>query len=247
MQPAGEDQRRRHPVSNIRSACALVFSCVGRTIFISGGTGYVGASLIPRLLERGHSVRSLCRRGSERKLAPGAEPVHGNALDPTSFSPSGCDTFVHLVGTPHPAPWKGAQFRAVDLVSFKASIAAAKLAQVSHFVYVSVAHPAPIMRSYIEVRTECERLIARTKVRASVLRPWYVLGPGHKWPLALAPVYWVCERLPGVAEGARRLGLVTLEQMVETLAWSIENPPEKSRVLSVEQIRDCQSRCSTLV
>jgi nucleoside-diphosphate-sugar epimerase len=225
------------PRKNIRSCPALVFSHVSRNIFISGGTGYIGASLIPRLLEGGHSVRSLCRPGSEHKLTPGAEPVRGNALDPTSFSPSGCDTFVHLVGTPHPAPWKGAEFRAIDLVSFKSSVAAAKLAQVSHFVYVSVAHPAPIMHSYIEVRKECERLLARTRVRASILRPWYVLGPGHRWPFALAPVYWACERLPGMREGARRLGLVTLEEMVETLVWSIENPPYTSRVLSVAQIR----------
>src|SRR5688572_10199023 len=119
------------------------------TIFISGGTGYIGASLIPRLLRTGHAVRALCRPGSEHKLAAGADAVPGNALDPVSFSAAGCDTFVHLVGTPHPAPWKGAQFRAVDLVSLKASLAAAKGARVSHFVYVSVAHPAPVMQSYI--------------------------------------------------------------------------------------------------
>jgi uncharacterized protein YbjT (DUF2867 family) len=207
------------------------------TIFISGGTGYMGSSLIPRLLSRGHSVRALCRPGSEHKLTAGAAPVSGDALDPISFSAAGCDIFVHLVGTPHPAPWKGAQFRAIDLVSLKASLAAAKVAGVSHFVYVSVAHPAPIMKSYIDVRMECERLIAQSSMRASILRPWYVLGPGHRWPLALVPVYRVMERLPGVGESARRLGLVTLEQMVEALAWSVENPPENSRVLSVEQIR----------
>jgi uncharacterized protein YbjT (DUF2867 family) len=212
------------------------------TIFISGGTGYMGASLIPRLLGTGYTVRALCRPGSEHKVAAGAYPVPGNALSPISFSAAGCDTFVHLVGTPHPAPWKGAQFRAVDLPSLEASLAAAKMAGVSHFVYVSVAHPAPIMKSYIDVRPECERLIAQSSMRASILRPWYVLGPGHRWPLALVPAYRVMERLPVTGEMARRLGLVTLEQMVEALAWSIENPPESRRVLSVEQIRTVGSR-----
>lgn len=37
-------------------------------VFIAGGTGYMGRRLIPRLLERGHKVRALVRRGSEFKL-----------------------------------------------------------------------------------------------------------------------------------------------------------------------------------
>jgi hypothetical protein len=39
--------------------------------------------------------------------------------------------------------------------------------------------------------------------------------------------------------------------MVEALAWSVENPPENSRVLSVEQIRaigsDAEGRVGTSV
>jgi uncharacterized protein YbjT (DUF2867 family) len=209
---------------------------VGRTIFISGGTGYLGVSLIPRLLNRGHSVRALCRKGSEHKLPPGAEVISGNALDPSTFSPAGCDTLVHLVGTPHPAPWKGAQFRAVDLISLKSSIAAAKAGDVQHVVYVSVAHPAPVMKQYIEVRMECERIIRNSGIRASVLRPWYVLGPGHQWPIILKPAYWICGRLPRVREGARRLGLVRQIEMIEAIVHAVEHPPEAWRVYGVEQI-----------
>jgi uncharacterized protein YbjT (DUF2867 family) len=197
----------------------------------------MGASLVPRLLERGHSVRMLSRRGSEQKRAPGAHAVTANALDAATFSPVGCDTFVHLVGTPRPAPWKGAQFRSIDLVSLKASVAAAGLARVPHFIYVSVAHPAPVMKAYIEVRTECERIISESGLCATILRPWYVLGPGHWWPLALTPAYWICERLPATRDAAHRLGLVTLDQMVQALVWAVDNQPEKIRLLSVDQIR----------
>jgi uncharacterized protein YbjT (DUF2867 family) len=210
---------------------------VGRIIYISGGTGYLGASLIPRLCKRGHFVRALCRPGSEQKLARYADPVTGNALDASTFSPAGFDTFVHLVGTPHPAPWKGEQFRAIDFVSLKASIEAAKLAMVSHFVYVSVAHPAPVMKSYIEVRAECERIVVASGIPATILRPWYVLGPGHWWPGVLKPAYWLCEHLPPTSSAARRLGLVSLQEMVDALTWSIENPPCGTMVLEVPEIR----------
>jgi uncharacterized protein YbjT (DUF2867 family) len=88
-----------------------------RSVFISGGTGYMGRRLIPRLLERGHQVRALVRSGSEKNLSPGCTPVLGNALDETSYAkqvaPS--DTFVQLVGVAHPSPTKAAEFRKVDL------------------------------------------------------------------------------------------------------------------------------------
>ena len=67
---------------------------------------------------------------------------------------------MHLVGTPHPSPAKAAEFRRVDLPSIHAAVAAVSSARVAHLVYVSVAHPAPIMHAYIEVRTEGEAAIA---------------------------------------------------------------------------------------
>ena len=50
---------------------------------------------------------------------------------------------VHLVGTPHPGPAKAAEFRRVDLPSVAAPVAAARDRGAAHFVYVSVAQPAP--------------------------------------------------------------------------------------------------------
>jgi uncharacterized protein YbjT (DUF2867 family) len=85
---------------------------------------------------------------------------------------------VHLVGTPRPSPLKAAQFQAVDLASIRATVAAATRGSVRHLVYVSVAHPAPVMRAYIAVRQEGEALIRASGLPARLLRPWYVVGPG---------------------------------------------------------------------
>ena len=105
-------------------------------VFVSGGTGYIGTRLIKLLLDRSHSVTGLVRRRG--KLPSGATELQGNALDASTFT-VGDDTFVHLVGVSHPAPWKQSQFRAVDLASVRASVAAAVRAGVKNFVYVSVA------------------------------------------------------------------------------------------------------------
>lgn len=214
-------------------------SGIARDVFIAGGTGYMGRRLIAQLLERGHRVRALVRPGSEGKLPAGCTAVVGNALDRTSYDNqvTGADTFVQLVGVAHPSPAKAAQFRAIDLVAAREAVAVAAHAAIRHFVYVSVAHPAPVMKAYIEVRRECEDMIRDSGLPATILRPWYVLGPGHRWPYALVPVYWLLERFPATRDGARRLGLVTLGQMGAALLYAVENPSLNVRIFDVQKIR----------
>jgi uncharacterized protein YbjT (DUF2867 family) len=211
----------------------------GRCVFVAGGTGYMGQKLIAKLLSRGHEVRALVRPGSEKKLPAGCKPVDGNALDGASYANqiSPADTFVQLVGVAHPSPAKAAEFRRVDLPAGLGAIAAAKSVGIRHFVYLSVAHPAPMMHNYIAVRSQCEAAIERAGLNATILRPWYVLGPGHRWPYLLLPVYKVAELLPPTREGAQRLGLVTLEQMTNALTVAVENPVEGIRVVTVPEIR----------
>jgi uncharacterized protein YbjT (DUF2867 family) len=206
---------------------------------MTGATGYVGRQLVPKLLERGHSVRALVRDPSRARLPPACDVVVGNALDRRTFEPlvAPADTFVHLVGTPHPSPAKAAEFRRVDLVSIQEAVPAAVAAGVRHFVYVSVAHPAPVMDAYIAVRSEGEVFLRASGLSATILRPWYILGPGHRWPVLLLPIYWVMERLPSTREGARRLGLVTIDQFVATLVRVIEQGSQGIRIVEVPEIR----------
>ncbi len=199
----------------------------------------MGQQLIPLLLQKGHSVRALARKGSEAKLPSNATPILGDALDQASFigqiAPS--DTFIQLVGVAHPSPSKAEQFRSIDLVSVRASVAAAAETGIQHFIYVSVAQPAPMMKDYIAVRAAGESLISAARLNATILRPWYVLGRGHRWPYALMPMYWVFELLPKTRESARRLGLVTLKQMLNALVQAVGNPASGIRIVEVPEIR----------
>lgn len=210
-----------------------------RKVFVTGATGYLGVRLIPLLLERGHHVIALARKESAKNLPAGCQVAIGNPLDGGTVAEfvRGADTLVHLVGVPKPSPWKGPQFRAIDGPSALAAIRAATATGVRHFVYVSVAHPAPIMKDYIAVRADCEAAIVEAGLVATILRPWYILGPGHWWPLLLQPVYRLLERIPGKREATTRLGLVTIKEMLAAMVWSIEHPPERRRVIEVPEIR----------
>lgn len=208
-------------------------------VFVTGGTGYIGGRLLPALMRRGHQVSALTRPQSAHRLAPGCRAVVGDALDAASYAQAidGADALVHLVGVAHPSPAKAALFRSVDLASAREAVAAALAARVKHFVYLSVAQPAPVMRAYVAARAEGEALIRASGIAASFLRPWYVVGPGHRWPLVLLPAYSLLERLPVTHDAAQRFGLVSVEQMVSAIVHAVEDPPLGVRVLEVPDTR----------
>ena len=102
------------------------------------------------------------------------------------------------------------------------------------------------MKAFIEARSAGEAMIRESGINATFVRPWYVLGPGHWWPYAILPVYWILERLPNTKESAERLGLVTIDQMLSAIVWATENPPSGVQILDVPKIRELSRSSSTL-
>jgi len=124
------------------------------------------------------------------------------------------------------------------LGSIRATVSAATRARESHVVYVSVAHPAPVMRAYIAARVEGEALVAATGIAATILRPWYVLGPGHRWPIVLTPLYALLRMIPATRASAQRLGLVTRTQVIASLVHAVANPPPSGlRIVEVPEMK----------
>jgi nucleoside-diphosphate-sugar epimerase len=210
-------------------------------ILVTGGTGYIGRHLIPLLIARGHRVRVLSREQSLGRVPDGAAGVAGDALNTESVASAirPDDTVIHLVGTPHPSPSKADQFEKVDLVSIRSTVAAAQKIGIAHLIYVSVAQPAPVMQSYLWVRLLGETMIREAGLTASIVRPWYVLGPGHWWPKLIRPLYRLADRIPSLRPTAERLGLLTIEQMVNAVVYAAENRPPtgQRRIYDVPAMR----------
>ncbi|HEX2060376.1 MAG TPA: NAD(P)H-binding protein [Thermoanaerobaculia bacterium] len=199
-------------------------------VFIAGATGYIGRHLVPELARRGHTVRALVRPSSLDRLPADAKPVIGDALNAATFAhalaPS--DTFIQLVGVPHPSPAKAEEFRKVDLVAIRESVRAVSGSGIRHFIYLSVAMPAPVMKEYIAVREEGERLVRGSGLAATFVRPFYVLGPGHWWPYLVLPLFWL------FAEP--HLYPVKLRAVVNAIADAVENPADGVRIIDAAEL-----------
>jgi len=212
-----------------------------KQIFITGGTGYMGSRLIKMLLAKGYKVKALVRKGSENKLPEGCAYVIANPFDAESFVkeiPAGA-TFIQLLGVAHPSPKKKEQFKTIDLASAKASACAAQKAGVKHFIYISVAQtPTNIMKDYQQCRAEGEACIRATQIPATFIRPWYVVGPGHYWPLLFSPFFKILEWIPSTSQKAKALRLVSLRQMLNTLVHAVKNAPKENvNIIEIESIR----------
>ena len=199
----------------------------------------MGTRLIKALQNQEYLIRALVRKGSENNLSRGCAMITGNALDASSYQdkiePS--SIFVHLVGVAHPSPSKKEQFKKIDLVSIQEAAKAAVYAHVDHFIYLSVSqYPTKIMREFQQVRAEGERLLLQTGLKTSFIRPWYVLGPGHWWPILLKP-FLLLAKYAGKREAVENLDTVTLPQMINILLYAIKNPPGRNPVYDVPAIK----------
>ena len=108
-------------------------------------------------------------------------------------------TFVQLLGVSRPNPTKAGEFRSIGRAAALGAIETASRAGVAHFIYLGVAQPAPVMKSYFAVRAECEAALVSGGLKSTILRPWYVLGPGHRWPYLFRPFTGCLRKIPGRA------------------------------------------------
>ena len=224
-------RRRRVGSSSVRRTAASTRSDrVGRRIWIPFSLPVAPVTSVGRSSKRCSQRNTTCTRctpGSENKLPSGALPVLGNALDGASFAgaiPPGA-TVVHLVGTPHPNPAKATGIPTRRSRIDQGHLAAAQRSAVRHLVYVSVAHPAPVMQAYIAARQEGELLVRTSGIRATIV------SHGTSWGRVIAGlicwcrVYAILRWFPTARDGAERLGLVTRRAMIATLVRDRQASP----------------------
>ena len=64
-----------------------------------------------------------------------------------------------------------------------------------------------------------------------------MLGPGHRWPYALVPIYMLLRAIPATRDSATRLGLVSRGEMVGALRSAVRDPAAGIRIMGVSEIR----------
>jgi nucleoside-diphosphate-sugar epimerase len=161
-------------------------------VLVIGGTGLIGSYAVKELIERGHSVRILCRTPATSCATDVTEFVQGDyllGLPPSAFD--GVEGLVHAAGTDYrifPKEDAGAFFHRTNVIASAKVFADARQAGVKRGVFISSFYhanwPQYCEHPYIASRRDSEEAVIQAsagELSVSIIQPAWVLGitQGH--------------------------------------------------------------------
>jgi len=208
---------------------------------VTGGTGFVGAAIVRRLLEAGHEVRALVRESSPRANLEGlpVETAVGDLLDPESLARAarGCEALFHAAAdyrlwTPNPAEIYEANVTGtVNVIRAATEAGATRVVYTSSVGTLGLApggapadEETPVSiadmighykRSKFLAEAEVRRLIAREGVPVVIVNPSAPVGPRDikPTPTGRMIVEAAAGRMPAYVETG--LNVVHVEDVAE--------------------------------
>jgi len=171
---------------------------------VTGATGLLGSHICEQLIRRGHAVRAIVRKGSDKRFLESlsVECVTGDITDPASLVPAMADVDVVYHAAARVGDWgPWSDFVAVSIQGTANVLEAAARAGVKRFLHVSsisaygqvdgagtvLDETAPLGRNvhrwsyYTRAKVEAERLVwaahARGDIPVTVCRPSWLYGP----------------------------------------------------------------------
>lgn len=211
-----------------------------RSVFVTGGSGFIGGHLIERLRADGHTVRALARSSSaaERVRARGAEAVEGELADVEAMraGAEGCELAFHAAAML--GDWgKREDFERGNVEGTKNVLRACEEAGVRRFVHVGTeavllaGEPLIDVDETAPLRLDSPALYSSTKARAEqavlaangeafetvVVRPRFVWGAGDTTLLPVLAEMVRSGRFAWIAGGRHRTSITHVDNTVEGL------------------------------
>jgi nucleoside-diphosphate-sugar epimerase len=210
-------------------------------ILVTGASGFIGRAVVAALARDGHAVRAAVRRPL-LSFPAGIDIVqHPDLSEPFDWQPllKGVDQVVHLAGIAHSRGVNPARHDRVNRAATARLAAAATLAGVSHFVFVSSIRaqcgptadhalterdaPAPI-DAYGRSKLAAEEAVRAAGVPFTILRPVALYGPGVKGYFALLARAAVSPLPLPVKNFGNRRSLLGIDNFISALTFVLSTP-----------------------
>jgi uncharacterized protein YbjT (DUF2867 family) len=204
-------------------------------ILVTGGTGVIGAGVIPELLRRGHRVRLLSRHADDdAKQWEGIEPFRGNVADGESIRGAavGCDAIVHIAGIVAEEP-PDRTFAKVNVDGTGNLLAEAQRANVRRFVYLSSLGADRGTSDYHRSKLDAEALVKASPLTWTILRPGNVFGPGDEVISTILKLVRALPAVPVVGDGRQPFQPIWYEDLGKAVATTLERDDLASQTLEL--------------
>lgn len=223
-------------------------------IFITGGAGFCGSVLVPRLLNKGHhvTVYDTLWFGCHLPNHPNLQVIKGDIRDTDWFEHSLYETnaVIHLAAVANdPSAELDEHFtKEIDLDAFEPLVVAAKEAGVNRFIYCSTSsvygisdapdvteeHPCVPITLYNRFKADCEPILFRhasEDFTCTILRPATVCGYSPRQRLDLCVNILVNHAVNKgeitVFGGSQQRPNIHIEDLVDFYELLLEAPHEK--------------------
>jgi NADH dehydrogenase len=208
-----------------------------KRVFVTGGSGFVGQSVLEELLSRDVEVTALVNRAGLGPLASRVRTVNASLFDAGALAAAmtGCDAVVHLVGIIMEKPSAGVTFERIHVDGTRGVIGAARAAGVRRLVHMSALGTRPGAPStYHQTKHQAEELVRASGLDWTILRPAMIHGPRgeftrmqaqwakrHAMPFLFMPYFG--RGVLGLS-GAGRLQPVYVGDVARAFVDALDNP-----------------------
>ncbi|MCB2154085.1 SDR family oxidoreductase [bacterium] len=197
-----------------------------RSIFLTGGSGYLGSALLRELLRRGHRVTAFVRERSQNRLPwhEALRVVTGDLTDPNLMLPTErFDAIVHCAAMPKLAGASQIAMEQANVAPVEFLAAHAKRTGVARFLHVSTAfvgadddgvlaeasaNEESCSNTYEKTKTKAEGLLLGRVDGLEVFRPGIILPEwmSSREEIEKSPLGPFFEALDVTGRGTCRLG-----------------------------------------
>lgn len=232
-------------------------------VLVTGANGFVGRTVVDRLLRNGAAVNAAVRKMNSN-LTPGAQPFDSMHLDQvTDWSPAlrGVQVVIHCAARVHVTTELSksplAEFRRVNVVGMRKLVQQSAAAGVRRFIFLSsigvngaetFSRPfhaddrhsphSPYAIAKLEAEEELRAVAACTSMEVVIIRPPMVYGPGARGNFAIL-VDALRRGIPlPLGSINNRRSLVALDNLADLLVLCAEHPAAAGQVFLVSDNDD---------
>jgi nucleoside-diphosphate-sugar epimerase len=218
------------------------------TVLVTGATGLVGRCLVRRAAEAGYQVQAMVRSGSDRGvLRNGAVTfVEADLADPATIPAAMAEADVVVHAAAHVGDWGPAEdYRAINVVALEHMLTAAQNSgRLRRWIQISSLGVYPArhhfgtdetvspdlagLDGYTRTKAEAEQVIQRHVqehgLKAVILRPGFIYGPGDRHALPRIVDRLKSGKLKFLGRGDRVLNNTSVENLCDAILLAIEKP-----------------------
>lgn len=198
-------------------------------VFVTGGTGHVGESVVRLLSETGHESRILSRDAEAARpwtaSIPRAYPTRGditaNTADQLAELVSKFEAVIHIVGIIIEKGTPG--FEAVHVEGTRRMVEAAKRAGVKRFIHMSAlgAREGAASR-YHQTKFAAEQIVRESGLDWTIFRPSIIYGQRDEFLNTFAGIARIAPLLPVIGSGRGKLQPIWVEDVARCFVRALD-------------------------